>query len=485
MGTTRTLNALDASLLIMETPVTPTHMGGGSLFRLPPGAGKDFVRRLHDRWIKFPIDRAPFNYRLSRAPLSRIRPQWEILDAVELSQHFFRVALPYSGDDHELEQLLARLHSKPLDRSRPLWEIYLIEGLSNHRFAMYTKLHHALLDGASAMRIFQDQFAEDPKIVSTPPVWTMRGRAKRQSSGAADRTRSASQGAPLTLGAAVELAGRVYGGVSKVTALVSELRALAATPVVRAPDTIFNGPITARREIGQVVFEFARVKALSKALGCTINDIALAVCGGALRNYLLGIDALPGDSLVCVVPVSLNKDGNAQGGNTLTAVPVALGTDIVDVRKRIEAICASMRDVKARMAEVSPDALKLATTLLEIPVVIEQVSGRWLLPYRAYNVILSNVPGPRARLYLCGAEFLGSIPVPMILRGMGLNITITSLLDRIWFSYTTCPDIAPHIDRLGPLISESFEELERVMSRPPRRAAARRTSRRPSRARSH
>ncbi len=484
MATTRALNTLDASLLVMETPVTPTHMGGGSVFRLPEGAGKDFVRRLHDRWSRSPIDRAPFNYRLSRAAFSRIRPQWEILDAVDLGQHFFRIALPHPGDDRELEQLLARLHARPLDRSRPLWEMYLIEGLSDQRFALYTKIHHALVDGASAMRVFMDQFTEDPKQVSTPPVWTMRGRATRRSSAAAERTRRPSQGVPLALGAALGLAGRVFGGIGKATALVSELSAAAASAAVHAPDTIFNGPISARREIGQAVFEFARVKALSKALDCTINDVALTVCGGALRRYLQGIDALPRESLVCVVPISLNKVGNADGGNTLAAAPVPLGTDVDDVRERLKAICGSMREVKARMAEMSPDAIKLATALLQIPVVVEQVSGRWLLPHRAYNVILSNVPGPRTRLYLCGAEFLGSIPLPMILRGMGLNITITSLLDRIWFSYTTCPDIAPHIDRLGPLISQSFDELERVMSRPQRRAVGRRTVRRQRPARS-
>jgi diacylglycerol O-acyltransferase len=483
MAMTRALNAMDASLLVMETPVTPMHIGGGSVFRLPQGAGNDFVRRLHDRWRKFPIDRAPFNYRLSRAALSRVRPQWEIVDNVVLSQHFFRIALPYPGNDRELEQLLARLHSKPLDRSRPLWEMYLIEGLSDHRFAMYTKIHHALMDGASAMRIFMAQYTENPKKVSSPPVWTMRGRSVKRSSRIAARSLSMIPGIPLTPGVVFELAGRAYRGVGRATALVSELLAAAAS--VRAPDTIFNGPITTRREIGQAVFEFARVKALSKALGCTINDIALTVCGGALRRYLQGIDALPRDSLVCVVPISLNKHGNAEGGNTVTAAPVSLGTDIDDVRKRLEAVRASMLEVKERMTHLSVDAIKLATALMQIPVVVEQVSGRWLLPHRAYNVILSNVPGPQTPLYLCGAEFVGSIPAPMILRGMGLNITITSLLDRIWFSYTTCPDIAPHIDRLGPLIIGSFDELERVMSQPPRRAAARRTSRRPSLARSH
>jgi len=483
MTTTRPLSLMDASFFVMETAVTPLHMGGASIFRLPEDAGKDYVRRLYERWSGFPVNRAPFSFRLAQGLLSTVRPQWEVLDSVDISQHLFRVAVPHPGGNRDLEELIARLHGRQLDRGRPLWEIYLIEGLSDHRFAMYTKIHHSLADGATAVRLFGDQFTGDPKDRSTRPVWTQRRAAGRRSPPSAEPPRSLLQDFPLTPTAARAFMGRAYRGAGKAMTLVTDLK--EAPISADAPDSIFNLPITARREVGQAVFDFARVKGLSRAIGCTINDIALTVCGGALRRYLQGIDALPGQSLVCAVPIALNKEGNAEGGNAVTAAPVAIGTNVADVRERFAAVRDSMRDVKAQMAKISPDSIALATAIFQLPVVVEQVTGRWPLPRRLMNVILSNVPGPRERLYMGGAEFLGSIPLPMILRGMGLNITITSLVDRIWFSYTSCPDIAPHIDRLGPLITESFDELERVMTRPQRRASARRAERRRPRARAN
>jgi len=475
-ATTKPLGVTDVSLLAMETPVTPTHIGGGSLYRLPAGAGKDYVRRLYERWKKFPVNRAPFNYRLAPTSWSRIRPNWDVLDQVDLSQHLFHLALPYPGDDATLQALIGRLHAGCLKRERPLWEIYLIEGLSDQRFAMHLKIHHALVDGASAMRIFMEQHTEDPQAAS-PPVWTTRGRKPKRTAARSQAASSLLPAESSTLRGAINRLGQMYDGIAKATALASELaKDLAKAPPqsLHAPDTIFNGPITARREMGQAVFDFSRVRALSKTLGCTINDIALAVCSGALRRYLQGIDALPEDSLVCAVPIALNKAGNAEGGNAVTAAPVTLGTNIHNVRKRFDAIRASMGEVKARLARMTPEATGLVTAAIQIPVIIEQITGRWPLPHRNYNLILSNVPGPRTKLYMCGAEFLGSIPAPMILRGLALNITITSLQDNIWFGYTTCPDVAPHIDQLGPLLSASFEELESVMTRPQRRARAQR-----------
>lgn len=486
---TKPLGVTDVSLLAMETPVTPTHIGGGSLYRLPQGAGKEHVRRLYERWGKYPVNRAPFNYRLAPTSWSKIRPHWDVLDRVDLSQHFFHLALPYPGDDAALAALIGRLHSGCLKRERPLWEIYLIEGLSDQRFAMHLKIHHALVDGASAMRIFMEQHTEDPQVLSLP-VWTTPGRKPKRPATKAPAAGSLLPDEPSTLRGAFKWLGQMYEGVAKATALASKLaKDLAQSPPqpLHAPDTIFNGPITARREMGQAVFDFSRVRTLSKTLGCTINDIALAVCSGALRRYLQGIDALPKDSLICAVPIALNKAGNAEGGNAITAAPVTLGTNIHNVRKRFDAIRASMGEVKARLARMTPEAIGLVTAAIQIPVIIEQISGRWPLPHRNYNIILSNVPGPRAKLYMCGAEFLGSIPAPMILRGLALNITITSLRDRIWFGYTACPDVAPHIDRLGPLLSASFEELESVMTRPQRRAPAQRKakpSRRSARAKS-
>ena len=187
MATTQAMSLMDASFFLMETPVTPLHIAAGSLFRLPSNGDGDYVRRLHEHWRRFPVNRAPFNFRLGKEGLSTLRPEWDVLDSVDLDQHLFRIALPRPGGDEELEQLLARLHERPLDRSRPMWEIYLIEGLSDRRFATYTKIHHSLADGTTAVRLFSSQYTPDADDRSTRPVWNLRRPAGGQPSQAEDR----------------------------------------------------------------------------------------------------------------------------------------------------------------------------------------------------------------------------------------------------------------------------------------------------------
>ena len=175
MGRTmKSMSVLDAGLLMMESPETPMHIGGVQVLRLPRGAGKDYVRKLHDRYLGTPVTGAPFNYRLVPKGGMLGMPAWEALDEVPLQQHLSHHALPWPGGERELLELVSRLNSGLLDRSRPLWEHHLIEGLDGRRYATFTRIHHALIDGKWGMKLAHETTSPDPKKRGLPPYWAVR-----------------------------------------------------------------------------------------------------------------------------------------------------------------------------------------------------------------------------------------------------------------------------------------------------------------------
>ena len=168
------MNVLDAGLLMMESAQTPMHIGGVQILRLPRGEGVDYVRKVVEQVMRHPADGAPFNYRLAAGSGPLGMPAWEVLDDVDLSEHVFRHALPYPGGERELFALVSRLNSGPLDRGRPLWEQHYIEGLSGRRWATFTRIHHALMDGKWGMRLAHETTSADPRARHLPPYWAVR-----------------------------------------------------------------------------------------------------------------------------------------------------------------------------------------------------------------------------------------------------------------------------------------------------------------------
>src|SRR5512137_2313756 len=147
------LSVIDRAFLVAETRETPMHVGGLQIFKVPPGASPRFVSTLAAKLRSYPVSVSPLNYRLTGGFTGKVMPSWEVVDDVDLDYHFRHSALPHPGGELELGVLVSRLHSNPMDLSRPLWEYHLIEGLAGGRFAVYTKLHHAMVDGVAAMRL--------------------------------------------------------------------------------------------------------------------------------------------------------------------------------------------------------------------------------------------------------------------------------------------------------------------------------------------
>lgn len=451
----------DVAFLLSESRATPMHVGGLQVFELPDGAPPDWLRTQYEQMLDHDDVSALFRQRPYRSLHTAGQWAWRDDDQLDLEYHVRHSALPEPGRVRELLALASRLHGTLLDRQRPLWEYSLIEGLEGGRFAVYTKVHHAVVDGVSALRLLERTLSTDPSA-EVAPVWEHRPR--RRPAAEAPSHGSGPVEEALELAAGAVRAGRDLVGLTP-TVLRSARAAiedeLAAFPF-KAPPTMLNVHITGARRFAAQGWSLPRVRSVARAADATLNDIVLAMCAGALRRYLLSHSALPDEPLTAMVPVSLRADDSA-GGNAVGAVLTSLATSTVDPAKRLEQIRDSMAYAKATLRGLTPlQALAVsAATMAPSPLVSLLGGGEgWRPPF---NVTISNVPGPRQPLWFNGARLQGVYPMSIPYHGQALNITLTSYVDSLEFGLIGCRRRMPHLQRFLDHLEESLEELEVVV----------------------
>lgn len=454
----------DAGFMIAESREHPMHVAGLQLYQLPPDAGSNYVSHFYQELLKFDTLRPLFRKR-PQDPVSSIGQLWWTEDdEVDLEYHVRLTALPTPRKVRQLLELTSRLHSGLLDRHRPLWEFYLIEGVEGDRFATYTKIHHALVDGVAATRLFARALSEDPAATSRP-FWAAR-------EGGRPSTEPKRKQAGTGLGAAL---GSLKSAASTVRDLAGTAPSMAklATDALRGqidgvplppPKTILNVPITGARRFAAQSWDIDRLKKAGQANGATMNDMVLAMCAGALRRYLREQDALPEKPLVGCVPVSLalrSGAGGGDGGNAVGAVLCNLGTNIADPHRRLETIVTSMRTAKETLAGQSAMQIQAqAILLLGAGTVLNAIPGAASTLSPPFNVIISNVPGPKNPLYWNGARMEGTYPVSIPTEGQALNITVTSYAGEMHFGLIGCRRRVPHLQRMLGHLEDSLVELE-------------------------
>src|ERR671930_2176245 len=372
----------DSMFLLGESREHPMHVGGLALFGLPDGAGPDDVGKMYHQMLAYD-EVAPLFRRQPADPVSSLgQLMWSDDNQLDMEYHVRHSALPSPGRVRELLELTSRLHGSLLDRHRPLWEFHVIEGLERNRFATYTKIHHALLDGVSALRLMQSALSLDPDERDMPPPWAPRPVRPR-------RGRTAS---PLgTMTSAVRAVSELVGlGPAVVKAANELLREQAALVPSQAPKSMLNVPITGARRFAAQGWPLERVKTVGREAGASLNDVMLAMCGGALRRYLLEFDALPDRPLVAAVPVSLRgKTGVSDGGNAIGLILCSLATDLDDDGVRLERISTSMKRGKRLYAGLS--ALQI-TALSAIPLaalVFAPIPGFLNVAPPPFNILIS------------------------------------------------------------------------------------------------
>lgn len=453
--------------LLAENRRMPMHVGGLQLFEPPPDAGEDYVREMYQQ-MRATDEVAPlFRKRPYRSVKTGGQYVWIDDDEFDIDYHVRHNALPQPGRPRELMELVSHLHSTRMARERPLWEWHLIEGLRDGRVAMYAKLHHALVDGVSANRLLQSVLTTDPDQRGMPAPWAARPRAR--TARAQEQAERSLAALPLSvlrqaLGVAVDAAGLPK---ALYTTLSRSLRNQTSALALYAPRTILNQKITGARRFAAQDWPVERLRAIGKASGTTINDVVLAMCSGAMRDYLLALDELPETSLISMVPVGLrakeSQVASAEGGNAVGSVMVQLGTQLADPLDRLQAVHRSMRDGKEALASMTPMQILAMSALGQVPAVLPTMLKLGGVPKPPYNLIISNVPGPRVTHYFNGAKLVGNYPLSIPIDGMALNITCTSYDGRMDFGLTGCRRSVPHLQRILTHLDDALVELEQAV----------------------
>ncbi|MEJ2531377.1 MAG: wax ester/triacylglycerol synthase family O-acyltransferase [Halioglobus sp.] len=458
------LTVLDKGFLLSESREVPMHVGGVSLYTLPEGAdAAEFLHALANNLRDAEEFLPPFGDRLKMGRLGLLgRTFWEPDPALDLEYHIRHSALPQPGRYRELFTLVSRLHATLLDRNRPLWEMHLIEGLKNRQFAVYTKTHHAAVDGARSVHIARSMLSDDPgsRLADSPlslASWK-RYRATLPRKGSGEPSDTQVRNVVDALKARYDSGVHIYGAARRITrAWTGDSNLLL--PFLKVPTSPINTSVDGARRFVAQSWPFARIRAVAKAYDGTFNDAVLVICGGALRKYLQNHAELPEESLKAMVPVSVRAEGDVDSSNAVASISADLGTNIQDPARRFAAVKASTEAGKALFANMSPGEAQLFSLLLQTPGLLLMPLGL-ISRLPPFNTVISNVPGIRETMYWNGARLDGSYPASIVMDGVAMNITLSTYDQNVDFGIIACRRSMPHVQRIIDYMEDALAELE-------------------------
>jgi diacylglycerol O-acyltransferase / wax synthase len=454
------LSPSDSMFLYGESREQMMHVAGLMPFAPLPDGHRDTLRELMIEVRNAPVHR-PWNMRL-RTPDFLWNPlqAWVEQDDVDLEYHVRRSALPSPGDERELGILVSRLHGHAIDFHRPPWEVHLIEGLDQGRFAMYVKVHHSLVDGFSAMRILSTALSSDPNERDRPLFFSIPQPARKPRPEANEGEGGVHF--PELMAMVREQYGAAKTAVRALKKLIDSARSGDHDFVTprQAPKSILNARISKSRRFATQRIETARLKAVAKTSGGTLNDVVLALCSASLRRYLVEQDALPTAPLIAMVPVAVRAKDEIGGGNSVGAILASLATDVEDPGERLTEIIDSTRKAKQMLQGMSKAAIIQYSALLIAPSMLQMIPSTAGHVRPTFNIVISNVPGPDQPLYFRGAQLEASYPMSIPVHGQALNITVNSYAGQMCFGFTGCRDTVPHLQRLAVYCGEAMGELE-------------------------
>nr|WHV03866.1 putative wax ester synthase/acyl-CoA:diacylglycerol acyltransferase [uncultured bacterium] len=479
------LSGLDASFLYMETPTTYGHVNGLAVYERPYPEFDPYAA-VYERFGSLVGHVAPLRRRVVAVPFGLDHPYWVDDPHFDLDFHIRQIGLAPPGAADQLAEQVARIIGRQMDRSHPLWEVYVIEGLGDGRWAMLTKFHHATVDGAAGvimLKMFTDE-SRDAEWPWEPVAWNSESlptdsELLRQTVGnllvnpvKATRlslkvVRNMADAAGLNSFSGIvarsrDLIASTAGRGEDAEAVADQLRRVAL-PITPAPPTPWNKSVGPHRRFAMRSTALSNIKQLKDATGGTVNDVVMAICAGALREYLLRHDALPDEPLRAMVPVSI-RTGHEEDPwtNRVSSIVCVLPTDCDDPLERV-ARCKEAMNVAKRQLDLVPATTLTEATDATSPVIagaavrlMARLSDRVNMPV---NVVISNVPGPREALYFAGCKLDNYIPVSTISNGVGLNITVHSYEDRLDFGLVADRDLVPD---LWDLVDLHVEEIERL-----------------------
>jgi WS/DGAT/MGAT family acyltransferase len=412
---------------------------------------QDVCRLVGERLSLLP----PFRWRLVEVPLGMDHPYWIEDPDFDLDFHIREIGLAPPGDRRQLAEQVARIVARPLDRSRPLWELYLIHGLEDGHHALLTKVHHAAVDGVSGAEVLGALVDVTPEGREAPPSGSRPERVPSQlemlGRGLVGQVRAplrALQRLPSTASNLTNIPGADWvPGTGALRRAVGEVKRITPgadgdvleRPTVQPPRTRFNEQISAHRRFAFASLSLDTVKAVKNAFGVTVNDVVVAACATAMREWLQARGELPDTPLAAMVPVSVRTEEQAGTfGNRVSAMFVPLATDEPDPRRRLQRTHETLSAAKDHHRALPAELLQDAT--LFIPPALAARAARLTMQLGAserlgppVNLVVSNVPGPQIPLYCAGARLVAHYPVSVIVDGVGLNITVMSYCGHLDF----------------------------------------------------
>ena len=452
----RQLTGLDALFLAAENDRTQGHVSALGIYDPDTASGRPLnaalVRELLTQRMHL---LAPFRWRLASVPFGLDHPYWVDEGNVDVDYHVREIALPAPGDQRQLAELVARLIGRRLDRARPLWEMYVIHGLHDGAVAVLTKMHHAAMDGVSggevlglllddtatgrepesAPRVVAESFPSEVDMLGRGLIGMLRhpGRALRAMYTTLPHLddvppiRHLPGVKPIARGSRL-IARLVPGAGIKAAPRGSDLV---------APRTLFQNRVSAHRRVAFGSLPLDDVKTIKNTFGCTVNDVVLAVCAAGLRSWLDERGELPAEPLLGAIPVSVRtREQMGTFGNQVSGIAVELPTNLADPRQRLRRVSETMSIAKERLRSLPVSLMRDATDV--IPPALFATAARAMshvaeLPgvNQPVNVMISNVPGPSAPVYLAGAMQRSQFPIAGVIDGMGLNITVFSYQDSL------------------------------------------------------
>ena len=472
------LTGMDALFLTQEAADTPMHIGLLMLYQprespRGPVRFKDILGTFRQRAHAAPV----FHQTLGKVPLGIDHPFWLDAQQLDIEFHVRHIALPRPGDWRQLCIQVARLQARMLDRTRPLWEAYVIEGLDNidflpaGSFAVFFKMHHAAVDGASAMAAIHALHDRRPRPVKEaaavyrprplPGPLNLFGRAY------VNRLRSP---------------GRWLRAVQDILPIAGRLRSGFREHRLRSPhsrhSTRFNGPISPHRAVEARFFELDEVRAIKASAGdVTINDVMVTVVAGALRKYLEARGELPDFSPMAMIPVSFRSDEEREaGGNLVTAMSLAIHSEIEDPLQRLQRVHQESLSSKGYTAAIGPrtplDLAQLIPPQIASLAMLRAGTGLMFSSGASapVNTVITNVAGSRDPLYLCGAPLVGCAGFGPIMDSVGLFHAVMSCGDKISIAINACRNMLPDPGFYAECLQLSYDELrDATIGRPRRR----------------
>lgn len=455
------MNPLDAVWLMMESEDTPMHVGVLATFQQPKGAAETYLQKIAEGMRKSQQAVAPWNCIVTGSAAAPLAQRLEEDPDFDLEYHYRHSALPSPGGERELGMVVSRLHSQPLDRSRPLWELHLIEGLQGDRFAFYIKLHHALIDNVNAIPMALASLAGSARKRNMPPLWTRPLSPGKEEVAGPD---TADNLGDILTGSAGNLLsmGRATAGMLKGIFTRSDTGSFLLPR--GTPRSTLNRQIGPQRRIATQLLDRSRVQDLADATDSTLNEILAYLCGSSLRRFFKEYNALPEESLIGGMPVSLQERSETVPGNAIAGLRVALGTHIGDPLARLDAIKESMKEVRADRASLPEDAVTAYVMMRAAPIYASQTPGLGRLVPPVANLTVSNTPGPDKALYYNGAKLEAIYPINALMQFSALSIDCVLYNGTVNIGFTGARDTLPHLQRLAVYLGQAVDDLEEVLA---------------------